>query len=53
MVLDFGSFILRGLLVDCVHPAHSEERMHGEAGGCKTRNELEEEGDHRPLAMAK
>ena len=26
MVLDFRSFTLKGLLGDCVHPAHSLER---------------------------
>ena len=26
MVLDFSSFTLKGLLEDCVHPAHTSER---------------------------
>ena len=48
MDLDFSSFTLKGLLEDRASCTYLGEKKHGEGGGCRTRNESEEDGDHRP-----
>ena len=49
MVLDFSSFTLKGVLVDRASCTYLGEKKHIEGGGCRTRNESEEDGDHRPV----
>ena len=52
MILDFGSFTLRGLVVDCLHPAETYRgTKHGKSIVCKTRKEIEEDRETIDLSM--
>ena len=45
----FGSFTIRGLMVDCLHLQIPGVTKHRKSRGCKTRKEAVEDRDHRPV----
>ena len=54
MVLDFGSFTTRGLMVDRVCPTDTWEGAWGQSTervGCKSRNEAEEDRKNINLSV--
>ena len=53
VVVDFGSFTWRRLLVDGMHSADTwgEESKHGKGRGCKTREEEQKDRETTHLSM--
>ena len=51
MILDFGSFARRGLMMDHVSPAENWGTKHRNRRGCKTRKEAVEDKETTGLSV--